>query len=595
MTFSGSRSATRVLALSGFLLLGAAGARPSWTRPLAPLLATAGYSLTELGNLPGGSMSAALAVNASGAVTGYAMTASGPRAFIWDAVGGMRDLGTLDGDTQSYGTGINASGQVCGVSQGNGSHAFVWTEAGGMQALHPLDSGTNAWAYGINAGGQVAGTSDYIALRGHLYYGATVWDADGTIHLVPVLDPYGAGIPAAATAINDAGQATGYQGIVDHHTSRFQAFVWDLANGLKRLGRPTGTSGRPLAINASAQVFGLTSTNSDAFPVSWSPSGVRTVLDSVSTLAASGPFEEELGGINAAGLIVCSLSGANGGVAALYQTGIRGDLDGLVDPAAAVHLYSAAGVNDNRQIVGGLVSDDGTRSSAYILTPGPNNQTPVDLRTAANFAILSSTGITTTSGTRIDGSLGVSPIDHTAMTGFGLILDGSGQFSRSSLVTGKIYAADYSDPTPNKLTTAIGDMIGAYNDAAGRLNPTAVELGAGNIGGKTITPGLYKWSSDVLIPSNVTLSGPSTGIWIFQIAGTLNLSSGKHVYLTGGALPKNVYWQVAGQTTIETTAVFQGNILDKTAVVIKTGARLNGRALAQTAVTLDANAIKIPQ
>ena len=88
------------------------------------------------------------------------------------------------------------------------------------------------------------------------------------------------------------------------------------------------------------------------------------------------------------------------------------------------------------------------------------------------------------------------------------------------------------------------------------------------------------------IPTNVTLTGSSTSVWIFQIAGTLNISSGKRVILSGGAHARNIFWQVAGQTSLGTTSVFNGNILGKTAIVIKTGAKLNGRALAQTAVTL---------
>jgi hypothetical protein len=218
--------------------------------------------------------------------------------------------------------------------------------------------------------------------------------------------------------------------------------------------------------------------------------------------------------------------------------------------------------------------------------------TPVDLGTAGDFVILSKAGITTNGTTKIVGNLGVSPIASTAITGFSLTMDSTNRFSTSPRVTGKIFAADYAAPTPSKLTTAIGDMQTAYRDAAGRLNPRATELGAGNIGGKTIRHGLYKWSTDVSIPSDVTLLGGPNAVWIFQIAGTLKISAGKKVILTGGAQAKNVFWQVAGKTTLGTTAAFNGNVLGKTAIVMMTGAKFNGRALAQTAVTLDANAIK---
>jgi hypothetical protein len=218
-------------------------------------------------------------------------------------------------------------------------------------------------------------------------------------------------------------------------------------------------------------------------------------------------------------------------------------------------------------------------------------QPAVDLGTAGNFVILAKSGISTIGTTSIVGDIGVSPIDSTAITGFGLILDSSNVFSTSSLVTGKVYASNYAVPTPTVMTTAVSDMETAYTDAAGRTLPDYVELGAGNIGGMTLAPGLYKWSTGVIIPTDVILSGSSTDVWIFQIAQTLDISSGKHVNLSGGAQAKNIFWQVAGKTTLGTTSEFNGNILDQTAIVLNTGATLNGRALAQTAVTLDSNTI----
>jgi hypothetical protein len=214
----------------------------------------------------------------------------------------------------------------------------------------------------------------------------------------------------------------------------------------------------------------------------------------------------------------------------------------------------------------------------------------VNLGTAANYTILAKTGLSTTPGTKVVGNIGISPIASTAITGFGLVQTAP-TYSTSSMVAGRIFAASYAAPTPARLTTAIGDMQTAYNSAAARKNPNHIELGAGNIGGMTLKPGLYKWSSSVTIPSNVTLSGSQYGIWIFQIAGTLNMSSGKKVLLKGGALDKNIVWQVAGATTLGTTAVLHGTVLDKTGIVLKTGAVLRGRAFAQTAITLDANSV----
>jgi hypothetical protein len=228
---------------------------------------------------------------------------------------------------------------------------------------------------------------------------------------------------------------------------------------------------------------------------------------------------------------------------------------------------------------------------ALSLVPAMAAQAPVDLGSAGNFAILAETGISTTGTTSIVGDIGVSPIDATAITGFDLIMDSSNEFSTSSLVTGKVYAADYAEPTPTNLGIAVLDMEAAYTDAAGRTDPDETELGAGDIGGLTLVPGLYKWSSGVTIPTDVTLSGGANDVWIFQIAGTLDISSGKKVVLSGDAQAKNIFWQVAGAVTLGTTSEFKGNILAKTMIAMNTGATLNGRALAQTAVTLIANTV----
>ncbi len=218
----------------------------------------------------------------------------------------------------------------------------------------------------------------------------------------------------------------------------------------------------------------------------------------------------------------------------------------------------------------------------------------VNLGTAGNFAILSKAGISTTGNTSVTGDIGVSPIAASAITGFGLILPAAGAFSTSALVTGKVYASDYANPTSANLTAAVLDMQNAYIDAMGRSLGAITELGAGNIGGLTLAPGLYKWSTGLTIPTDVTLSGSANDVWIFQVSQSLNVSSSAKVILSGGAQSGNVFWVVGGQTTIGTNAIFNGNILDQTAVVLNTGAILNGRALAQTAITLDANNILVP-
>jgi hypothetical protein len=216
---------------------------------------------------------------------------------------------------------------------------------------------------------------------------------------------------------------------------------------------------------------------------------------------------------------------------------------------------------------------------------------PVNLRTSGDLVILAQSGISTTGTTSIVGDIGVSPINSTAITGFGLILDSSGQFATSSLVTGKIYAPNYVVPTPTKMTTAVGDMGTAYTDAASR-SADFINLHTGNLTGQTLTKGVYNWSTGVQVAAGaVTISGSSTDVWIFQIAQNLTLANGASVNLVGGAQASNIFWQVAGEVTLGTTSNFSGIILCQTQIAMQTGAEFNGKALAKTAVTLDSNNI----
>ena len=154
----------------------------------------------------------------------------------------------------------------------------------------------------------------------------------------------------------------------------------------------------------------------------------------------------------------------------------------------------------------------------------------------------------------------------------------------STQVVGKVFAANFAPPTPSNLITATNDVKTAYLDASGRANPDFLNLGGGAIGGLTLAPGLYKWTTSVSASSDVTISGLSTDVWIFQISGVLTIASAMKVILNG-ALAKNIFWQVAGGAEIGTGGHFEGILLSKTTGVLQTGASMNGRILAQTAVT----------
>jgi Ice-binding-like len=200
-------------------------------------------------------------------------------------------------------------------------------------------------------------------------------------------------------------------------------------------------------------------------------------------------------------------------------------------------------------------------------------QSAVFLGSAGTYAVLSGTTVTNTGPTIVNGDLGVWP--GTAITGFG-----------PGVVNGS------EDAGTVAAQHAQGSLNIAYNDAAARTS-VAIHSLAGDISGQTLTPGLYKSTSSLSLAGTVTLSG--SGVYIFQIASALVVGSGGTVVLSGGATSDNVFWQVGSSATLGTTANFKGTILALTSISLATGARVDGRALAQHgAVTLDTNTVTIP-
>jgi hypothetical protein len=218
---------------------------------------------------------------------------------------------------------------------------------------------------------------------------------------------------------------------------------------------------------------------------------------------------------------------------------------------------------------------------------------PVLLGAAGNYVILATSGVSTVPASVITGDVGLSPAATSFLTGFSLTMVGTVS-ATSPQVTGSLFGADMSPPTSTNLTTAVTNMGTAYTDAAGRPTPDVLNLGAGEIGGRTLIPGLYKWTTGVTASSNVTISGGPNDVWIFQIPGNLTVSPAKKVFLSGGAQAKNIFWQVAGSVSIGTTAHFEGIILTQTSITMETGSSINGRLLAQTAVLLDTSTVTKP-
>ena len=289
---------------------------------------------------------------------------------------------------------------------------------------------------------------------------------------------------------------------------------------------------------------------------------------------------------------------ADAGSDALADTGPDAVADAGTDTTADTgpDAVADAGTDTTADTGPDAVADAGTDAVTdtgpdVIVTKGPE---PVQLGTAGNFAILAKAAISSVPASSITGDIGLSPAAVTLVTGFSLIADLTNIFSTSTQVVGKVYAANHTVPTPVILTLAVANMEAAYTDAASRPTPDFLELGTGNIGGKTLVPGLYKWTSSITIAADVVLSGGAQDVWIFQTTGNVIQSAAVKVKLSGGALAKNVFWQVAGNATLGTGAHFEGILLCKTDVTLQTGATMNGRLLAQTAVVLQMATVTQP-
>jgi Ice-binding-like len=256
-----------------------------------------------------------------------------------------------------------------------------------------------------------------------------------------------------------------------------------------------------------------------------------------------------------------------------------------------------------------------TVTLGQVVCGGTSGTNCVNLGTAANYAILDEATVTftpiatTITTPTITGDIGLSPAAASFITGFALTLDPAKCFSTSTQVTGKLYAADYSSAngcaavpdTATVLTTAVGDKNTAYNNALLKA-PSGGGLvtacpGTGAFDGTVVAPlaaGVYTCGVNVSIPTNFTLNGNATDVWVFQITGSLSQAAATSVQLTGGALPQNVFWIVSNGVSIGANAHMQGVVLSATNISLVTGASVNGRLLGRTGVLMDSNTVVQP-
>lgn len=516
-----------------------------------------------------------------------------------------------DGTTTTYTVAVNvasltakaitayAIAGVAGVINEAGKIISVTLPAGSSVTAQVATFSTTGTNVSVGATTQVSATTanDFTT---PVNYVVTAADASTTTYTVTVV--VASPTAKAITAYSLAGVA----GVINEVGKTISVTLPSGSNVTALVATFTMT-GASINVGATAQVSGTT-VNNFTSPVSYvvtaadASTATYVVTVSVASTTAKAITAFSLAGvagtINEAGktIAVALPSGTN--VTALVAT--------FTTTGASVHVgataqVSGATANNFTSPVSYIVTAADASTATYVVTAtvaaaGP---APVVLGMAGNYAIFTDTGISNaTFPAAITGDMGVGPgVTSTAITGFALVLPAASPFSTSTQVTGNVYAFDYAAPTPTDVTTASNDMGFAYDDAAGRLLPDFTDLFVGgNIGGQTLAPGLYRWNSAVTVPfgTNVTFAGGPNDVWIIQVTGTLDLAANTQVLLTGGALPKNIFWQVAGAVTLGASSHLEGVVLAKTAITLGSLATANSRLLAQTRVNLDQNTVTQP-
>jgi len=321
------------------------------------------------------------------------------------------------------------------------------------------------------------------------------------------------------------------------------------------------------------------------------PMAPATIVSSPAGTLPTFTLKETVAGANVPGTVAMNASNT---VATFTPTATALNTNTSYTATVSTVAQSAAGTNMAKSVAWTFTTV-ATLSTA---------QAPVNLGTAGNYAIFARTAITNSTACPapcITGNMGIGPAaTSAAIVGFALTLPPGGAFSTSSQVTGNVYAFDYAVPTPSDVSTASLDMGLAYNDAAGRTPATALpflNLDGGTLATQTLLPGVYTWTTAVSLGSAtiLTLSGGPNDVWIFQIGGALSTPANSRVQLAGGAVPKNVFWQVNGAVNVGAApAHFEGVVLSNGAMTVGNQATMTSRLLSQTAVTLDRTTVEQP-
>ena len=226
-------------------------------------------------------------------------------------------------------------------------------------------------------------------------------------------------------------------------------------------------------------------------------------------------------------------------------------------------------------------------SPSEIKTKHSRTLNGLKLGESSDFAILAYASITSAPSSSIDGKVGLFPGTRKQIA-----LDTTEVIGGAA----EIFGSDDETHPINLLSNAKVDMVSAYKDAIG-LTPDEDKIGLydGKLSSKILSPGCYKWNEDLIILNDFTLEGSQDDVWIFKIPANLKVAKGVHLILSGGANPKNIFWQVAGSAILESSTDFAGTIISQQFVEMKNHSQLTGRAFAKNGyIILDHAIIKKP-